>query len=259
MFMFHPSFTGVYSDNFLTDTATHRQQIIPAKDLIFTHYHPAFGLAPPDETYRRQNSPEQYEKGLAIYQRLTAGPVGDWSTIPGFMDYWQFYRAVAGNLRDGDTAVEIGCWLGRSCVYLAQELQRLGKHVDIIAIDNFLGEENQIMHEATVSAHGGSLLGAFRDNVDRCGVEGMITTMVGDSADSASVIPDSSVHFAWIDAAHDYDSVIRDIRAWLPKMAPGSMLAGHDATWHEVRRAVEELLPTAKFNSSIWCYMVPAL
>ena len=53
--------------------------------------------------------------------------------------------------------------------------------------------------------------------------------------------------------------VIRDIRAWLPKMAPGSMLAGHDAAWHEVRRAVDELLPTAKFNSSIWCYMVPAL
>ena len=259
MFMFHPSFTGVYSDNFLTDTATHRKQIIQARDLVFTHYHPAFGLAAPDETYRRQNSPEQYEKGLAIYQRLTAGPIGDWSTIPGFMDYWQFYRAVAGNLRDGDTAVEIGCWLGRSCVYLAQELQRLGKHVDIIAIDNFLGEENQIVHEATVAAHGGSLLGAFRDNVDRCGVSDLITTIVGDSADSASAIPDASVHFCWIDAAHDYDSVIRDIRAWLPKMAPGSMLAGHDAAWHEVKRAVDELLPTAKFNSSIWCYMVPAL
>jgi Methyltransferase domain len=34
--------------------------------------------------------------------------------------------------------------------------------------------------------------------------------------------------FVYIDASHDFDSAIADMRAWWPKIEPGGILAGHD-------------------------------
>lgn len=34
--------------------------------------------------------------------------------------------------------------------------------------------------------------------------------------------------FVYIDASHDYDSVVADIQVWWPKVKPGGILGGHD-------------------------------
>ena len=34
--------------------------------------------------------------------------------------------------------------------------------------------------------------------------------------------------FVYIDARHDYESVLEDLDAWCPKMKPGGIIAGHD-------------------------------
>jgi hypothetical protein len=48
------------------------------------------------------------------------------------------------------------------------------------------------------------------------------------SIDAAPLIPDGSLDFAYIDARHDYESVLEDLAAWYPKVKPGGILAGHD-------------------------------
>lgn len=48
------------------------------------------------------------------------------------------------------------------------------------------------------------------------------------SLEAAARIPDQSLDFAYIDARHDYDSVLQDLEAWFPKVRPGGILAGHD-------------------------------
>ena len=64
-----------------------------------------------------------------------------------------------------------------------------------------------------------------------------------DSAEAASLYEDGSLSFVFLDAEHSFDAVCRDLRAWLPKMAKGSVLAGHDYQWHEpVRDACREIL-----------------
>ena len=249
-FFFHPSFTGVYSDNWFTEQAYARKQVIEARDLVFHHNHPAFQKGEVDETYVRQNSPERYAEGLQVINRLRAGT--DWSSVPGFFNYWAFYRAIAKNLHDGDTVAEIGVWLGRSIIFLAQECQRLGKRVKFYAIDTFKGESNQKEHEATVRLAGGSLRASFEANLKRCGVTDVVTIIEGDSAESAIHFKDKSLNFVFIDAAHDYESVKRDVAAWLPKVVETGILSGHDADHEPVFRAVKELIPTAQAMGAVW-------
>lgn len=48
------------------------------------------------------------------------------------------------------------------------------------------------------------------------------------SVEAAARVPDASLDFVYLDARHDYDSVIEDLGAWFPKLRPGGIIAGHD-------------------------------
>lgn len=48
------------------------------------------------------------------------------------------------------------------------------------------------------------------------------------SVDAAALIPDRSLDFVYIDAAHDFASVAADLRAWSPKVRIGGIVSGHD-------------------------------
>jgi len=50
----------------------------------------------------------------------------------------------------------------------------------------------------------------------------------GISWEVADDFPDWMFDLVYIDAAHDYESVKKDIEAWWPKVGPGRVLAGHD-------------------------------
>jgi len=78
--------------------------------------------------------------------------------------------------------------------------------------------------------------------------------IISDSADAAKYF--DKVDFVFIDAAHDYDSVKRDIEAWLPKVT--GVIAGHDyPAYKGVVTAVEEIF--GRVNTSYefeGCWMV---
>lgn len=40
--------------------------------------------------------------------------------------------------------------------------------------------------------------------------------------------PDGFFDFIYIDAAHDYDSVVEDLKCWWPKLKDGGVFSGHD-------------------------------
>jgi hypothetical protein len=212
--------------------------------------HPAFGQGEIDETYQRQNAPEAYAAGAETYRRLTEEPDGDWSSVPGWLNYHQFYRETACNLiQDGDTVAEIGVWQGRSIIFLAQELKRLGKRVRLIAVDTFRGEVGQVAHEGC-----GYFRAEFEANCKRCGVDDMIYVLEADSAEAGRLIEPGSLRFAYIDAAHDRASVCRDIAAWHPAIMEGGVLAGHDAHYGPVAGAVSDLLPGALIAPPVWVW-----
>jgi FkbM family methyltransferase len=48
------------------------------------------------------------------------------------------------------------------------------------------------------------------------------------SADASARVPHHSLDFVYLDARHDYASVLEDLEAWFDKVRPGGILAGHD-------------------------------
>lgn len=48
------------------------------------------------------------------------------------------------------------------------------------------------------------------------------------SLDAATRVPDRSLDFVYIDANHVADAVRDDLEAWIPKVRPGGIIAGHD-------------------------------
>ncbi|MEO6444239.1 MAG: class I SAM-dependent methyltransferase [Gemmatimonadaceae bacterium] len=48
------------------------------------------------------------------------------------------------------------------------------------------------------------------------------------SADAAPLVPRHSLDFVYIDARHDYASVLEDLEFWFDKVRPGGIVAGHD-------------------------------
>ena len=237
-FMFHPDFTGMYSDNWFTDCAYQDGVVIEARDIVFEHLHPVFKKAEWDETYKRGNCSTAYEKGESAYIRLKAGRSAH--DIPGWCDYADFYRGLARLIPHDGYFVEIGSWMGKSISVFCHELQDRAKSVNICCVDTFKGELNQPAHVATVESHGGSIRAAFEENTKRTGVFDMLQIIEGDSAESADQFAYESLDAIFIDAAHDYDSVVKDLAAWYPKLRPDGIFCGHDYPHWEVKKAVDE-------------------
>jgi hypothetical protein len=241
-YLFHPDFFSVFSDDWLSNKAWHDGVVIDARDRItFEHLHPAFNKAEWDETYERGNNDRAYQTGKRHLDRLMAGKATSWN-VHGWCNYRPFYASLAETLPSGSTFVEIGCWMGQSIIHFAQRCQDLGKDMRIFVVDTFKGEEGQTMHIPIVEEHGGSVLDTFKSNIEAAGVADMITIIQSDSAEAAAQFADLSVDGLYIDAAHEYEPVCRDLEAWIPKVKKGGILSGHDYQHEPVRRAVDEAM-----------------
>lgn len=58
--------------------------------------------------------------------------------------------------------------------------------------------------------------------------EGRFSIVLSDSITVSTWFPDKYFDMVYIDGDHTYDAVMRDIRAWLPKLRDGGYLCGHD-------------------------------
>jgi glycosyltransferase involved in cell wall biosynthesis len=74
--IYHPEYFSVFVDNDFTETARRSGKMVNAFDLVFRHNHFTHGGLPVDDTYRRQNSPEAYASGKAIFDRRASENFG---------------------------------------------------------------------------------------------------------------------------------------------------------------------------------------
>jgi hypothetical protein len=177
--------------------------------------------------------------------------------IQGWFDFPDVYREAVARTPDGGTLVEVGCWRGKSLSFLCVEAVRSGKTLTVFGVDHFGGSVDQpgMLREAAAEDLGAECL----LNVRRSGHRRTYLLEMP-SLEAAAQLPDASLDFVFIDGSHDHESVIADIRAWLPKVKPGGVLAGHDydlRTDPGVVTAVNLCLTGFKVVGRCWWYDVP--
>lgn len=175
--------------------------------------------------------------------------------IQGWFDYQDLYTQMVEKLQPNDIAVEVGTWMGKSAAFFVSELIRQEKNVRFYCVDLWCGKQDDAHMESIIEQNGGSILQVFEDNMEKCGYQGKYNKIVGDSALSARKFADKSISFCFIDANHNYESVKRDIQAWLPKLKPNSYIGGHDADRPSVTKAVQECLGSKWEKTSERCWI----
>jgi predicted O-methyltransferase YrrM len=160
--------------------------------------------------------------------------------IPCWFDYAPLYEAIARELPEGATFVEVGSWIGHSIAHFAATIKRLGKPCRIVAIDTFQGAPGDAVQTGLATQGGGTFRAAFDETLRLAGVTDLVEVIEGDSAESAKLFGDSSVWGVFIDADHAAESVRRDFAAWQPKIAPGGVFAGHDIDAPSVAAAIPQ-------------------
>lgn len=144
--------------------------------------------------------------------------------------------------------VEVGSWYGGSTILFAET------GADVTAIDPWSNEASDIKDHVKISSE------AFQN------VEGMfdrnlakyknVTKLKKRSLDAANDFEDHSIDVVYIDANHNYDDVIADLKAWIPKVKVGGWICGHDMCLDGVAAACVDFLPMYPkvFRDSSWAF-----
>lgn len=153
-----------------------------------------------------------------------------YESIAGFFTWPDYYRWVAKVVRPNAHLVEVGAYAGQSAAFLAVELVNRGDFVGRLdLVDRFEGGDP--LQNGVFPPEVAGVIGACHHE---------------NSWDAARRYRDGSVDFVFIDADHSYESVRRDIDAWLPKIRKNEgIIAGHDfcVDFPGVIQAVTETFP----------------
>lgn len=155
--------------------------------------------------------------------------------IDGFCNFRNFYSEIAEWIPDGGTWVEVGVYWGQSFSWAVVECVNRGKKIDLVAVDAW--------PDAWTSPEGWPMIEKFKHCMEP--LDGLYRYIQSGSADAARHFADASVDFVFLDADHVYPRVYEDIHAWLPKIRPGGIIAGHDYNEPHggVIQAVNEIFP----------------
>lgn len=136
-------------------------------------------------------------------------------------------------------AVEVGSWLGGSARFTASNLP---PDALLLCVDTWLGsEENQVGAVAHIIDLA-ILYRQFLSNTIHNNLQDRMIPIRMPSLETASHLSQLGFKFdfIYIDAAHDYENVIADMRAWYPLLAENGIFCGDDFNHPPIVKAVNE-------------------
>jgi MMP 1-O-methyltransferase len=140
------------------------------------------------------------------------------------------YDLAAALAEPAPVAVEIGSWLGKSSYAIARGLRGHPAAV-LYCIDPFNAPtEDERTRRDDLARQGrceSSLRETFWANMVRYGVAPTARVLEGYSHDVVRQFTER-IDLLFIDGAHAYDAVARDVADWAPLVKPGGMIALHD-------------------------------
>jgi predicted O-methyltransferase YrrM len=150
---------------------------------------------------------------------------------------------------DRPTIVEIGSWLGTGSTQVLMDFVRK-RGGQLHCIDTWEGSPGIASHAKIASDY--DVYETFRQNVRTAGGEDVVTAHCLTSIGAAADWPDATIDMVFIDADHRFAAVQQDLAAWLPKLRPGGIMAGHDCECR-VTTANRSRLDQGKDQDNITC------
>jgi predicted O-methyltransferase YrrM len=154
-----------------------------------------------------------------------------------------FYDFIAS--KQYKSMVELGVWKGHSISYLADQCR--GWEPKIYAVDLWedvysFSKQGGYKKPHTKDEQIPRIYQEYNKTLKKTGTRHLIEDIKGYSWEVARQFDDDTIDFVFIDADHAYESVCKDIQAWLPKVRKGGIIAGHDYvdSWAGVVQAVDE-------------------
>lgn len=146
--------------------------------------------------------------------------------------------------------VEVGTWKGASAIHMAKLCDELGYDTQILCVDTWLGSEEYYTNLKEWHPHLLKMSGfpsvyfTFLRNVIDTGNQSRIIPFPTTSVIAAKVLKYHDIHpdVIYLDASHDYDSVMMDLELYFDLLNIGGYLIGddHSSTWQGVIDAVAE-------------------
>lgn len=179
-------------------------------------------------------------------------------TIAGWMLFEEM-EWLATQAENHAIIVEIGSFLGRSTRALADNTNGV-----VFALDSWIGPVGANTKPLAPELNVLSASGEYTEEEKKHFSAQFISNLL-DHITAGKVVPVKCEHenagqidlrpdMVFIDGDHSYSAVRRDIKIWWNKLQPGGLICGHDASQSQVRKAVTDTFPDAKFvsNTTIW-------
>ncbi len=119
--------------------------------------------------------------------------------------------------------VELGTWMGASAIAMARTVRAWGGTVT--CVDTWAGE----LDDAGGSPAGRSpimILSTARAMIE-AGVSAQMR-LIPATTTAAAAVWSGPIDFLYVDADHSHDGTLADLRAWVPYVVPGGVIAGDD-------------------------------
>lgn len=161
--------------------------------------------------------------------------------IEGWFTYSDLYDNMVKKY-PGGKFLEIGCWFGRSGVYLLEKIREEKSGAEVYFVDTFQGEEGVPYQKDMFKERGDQfLIEVFIENINKV-PEVKRVIIQNDSIAAASNLPmselDGYFDFVFVDGFHP--QCYEDMVAYYPKVKVGGTMAGHDVNSEVVYKAVRK-------------------
>lgn len=155
--------------------------------------------------------------------------------------------------------IEVGTFYGDSAVTMGKVLKCLDIGGEIVCVDTWLGTMDGMRPEHPdyqwINRRYGfpTIYDGFLANVMEQGLQDVITPFPQTSVNAARAMVKQGVkaQLIYIDAAHEKEDVMQDIREYLPLLAKGGVMFGHDYNHPQVAEAVKEIGPH-EYRGDFW-------
>lgn len=150
--------------------------------------------------------------------------------------------------------IELGSWVGLSAVMLAEQCK-----AEVTCVDSFKSSPGDPLHAVAQNFGVDIIRNTFKKNAGKR-YKKTIKLVEADTQAAVKQFQDGAYDFVWVDADHRHKQAKADMEAYLPKLKPGGVMAGHDfkdERWG-VEKAVREVFGhDFEVRDGVWFHRVP--